>query len=136
MIPQLQFLAKMIDDPVVRVVQVSSCRSHARGVQRHVPLLRSAVVEFSRSSSKPVVAQRQIPMVPSVQQTIEISLLQSIDKVVYVLVVQVVQVSQVPVVEKTGGSHSCSSSRNLFRSRRFLDKVVACPLVCNNRYLS
>ena len=62
-----------------------------------------------------------------------ISLLQSIDKVVYVLVVQVVQVSQVPVVEKTGGSHSCSSLRKSFRSRQFLDKVVACPVVCNNR---
>ena len=57
-----------------------------------------------------VVAQRQIPMVPSVLHTIEILLLQSIDKVVYVLVVQVVL-----VVEKTGGSHSCSSLRKSFR---------------------
>ena len=62
-------------------------------------------------------------MVPSVLKTIDISLLQFIDKVVDVLVVQVVQVSPVPVVEKTGGS-------------QFLDKVVACPLVCNNRCLS
>ena len=53
-------------------------------------------------------------MVPSVPKTIEISLLQSIDKVVYVFAVQVVQVSQVPVVEKTGGSHSCSSLRKSF----------------------
>ena len=48
-------------------------------------------------------------MVPSVLKTIEISLLQFIDKVVDVLVVQVVHVSPVPVVEKTGGSHSCRS---------------------------
>ena len=47
-------------------------------------------------------------MVPSVLKTIEISLLQFIDKVVDVLVVQVVQVSPVPVVETTDGSHSCS----------------------------
>ena len=46
-------------------------------------------------------------MVPSVQKTIAIPLLQYVDKVVNVLVVQVVQVSPVPVVEKTGGSHSC-----------------------------
>ena len=55
-------------------------------------------------------------MVPSVRRTIEISQLQSIDKVVFVLVVQVVVVSPVQVVEKTGGSHSCSSSRKSLRS--------------------
>ena len=41
------------------------------------------------------MAQKQIPMVPPVLKTIEISLLQFIDKVVVVLVVQVVQVSPV-----------------------------------------
>ena len=55
-------------------------------------------------------------MVPSVLKTIEISLLQFIGKVVDVLVVQVVQVSLVPVVEKTGGSHSCRSLRKSLRS--------------------
>merc|ERR1712122_408361 len=49
----------------------------------------------------PVVAQRQIPMVQTVQKTIEIPQLQYIDKVVDVPVVQVVQVPQVQVVEKT-----------------------------------
>merc|ERR1711945_20320 len=49
----------------------------------------------------PVVAQRQIPMVQTVQKTIEIPQLQYVDKVVDVPVVQVVQVPQVQVVEKT-----------------------------------
>ena len=39
---------------------------------------------------------------------------QSIDKVVFVFVVQVVQVSPVQVVEKTGGSHSCSLSKDRY----------------------
>merc|ERR1711945_75660 len=49
----------------------------------------------------PVVAQRQIPMVQTVQKTIEIPQMQYIDKVVDVPVVQVMQVPQVQVVEKT-----------------------------------
>merc|ERR1712135_84199 len=49
----------------------------------------------------PVVAQRQIPMVQTVQKTIEIPQLQYVDKVVDVPVVQVVQVPQVQIVEKT-----------------------------------
>ena len=68
-------------------------------------------------------------MVPSVLKTIEISLLQFIDKVVDVLVLQVVHLSPVPVVEKTGVD-------KIVPIRQFLDKVVACPLVCNNRCLS
>merc|ERR1712107_706044 len=48
----------------------------------------------------PVVAQRQIPMVQTVQKTIEIPQLQYIDKVVDVPVVQVVQVPRLQVVEK------------------------------------
>ena len=67
-------------------------------------------------------------MFPSVQRTIEISLLQCIDKVVYVLVVQVVQFSQVPFVEDTNGSHSCSSLRKSLRSQPVLGQSC-CMLV-------
>ena len=52
----------------------------------------------SRSSSLPVVTQRQIPMVLAVQMTIEITQSQLIDNVALVLVVHVVQVPQVQVV--------------------------------------
>ena len=46
----------------------------------------------------PVVAQRQIPMVLTVQTTIAVPQLQLIDKVADVLGVHVVQVPQVQVV--------------------------------------
>ena len=52
-------------------------------------------------------------------ETIEISQLQFTDKVV-VPVVQIVQFSQVPVVEKTDGSHSCSRREN-HCGRQFMD---------------
>ena len=41
-IPQLQFMDKVIDDTVVRVVQVLPGRSHARCVQRLVPVVQTA----------------------------------------------------------------------------------------------
>ena len=63
-------------------------------------------------------------MVPSVQKTITIPLWQCVDKVVNVLVVQVVQVSPVPVVEKTGGSHSCRSLRKSLRSARSWTRLL------------
>ena len=63
-------------------------------------------------------------MVPSVQKTIAIPLLQCVDKVVNVLVVQVVQVSPVPVVEKTVGSHSCRSLRKSLRSARSWTRLL------------
>ena len=50
-IPQMQSLDKVIDDPVVRVVQVLPSRSHARCVQRLVPWLRSAVAVHQQGST-------------------------------------------------------------------------------------
>ena len=65
-LPQLQFIDKVIDDPVVRV-QVLPDRSHARCVQRHVPVVQTAAdsrsCSSSRTSTTPVVVQRHIPMV-------------------------------------------------------------------------
>ena len=52
-IPQLQFLDKVIDDPAVRVVQVSPGRSQARCVQRQVPWLRSAVAVHQQGCPHP-----------------------------------------------------------------------------------
>ena len=52
-IPQLQFMDKVIDDPAVRVVQVSPGRSHARCVQRQVPWLRSAVAVHQQGCLHP-----------------------------------------------------------------------------------
>ena len=63
------------------------------------PLLcndRCAQLQFvDKLVNIPIVAQRQIPMVPCVQKTTAIPLLQCVDKVVFVPVVQVVQVSPV-----------------------------------------
>ena len=119
-VPQIQLIVGVQDIPVVSQRQVTTVLQvqflevvdMPVVVQRQV---RAAAV-CRQGFQILVVAQRQIPMVPSVLQTIEILLLQSIDKVVYVLVVQVVQVSPVLVVEKTGGSHSCSSLRKALRS--------------------
>ena len=70
--PQLQFLDKVIDVPVVRVVQFLRSRSHACCVRRQVPWLRSEVAAFNKVVYTPVVAQSLIPMA---SQTIEIFLL-------------------------------------------------------------
>ena len=74
-IPQLQFLDKVIDDPVVRVVQVFPSRSHARCVQRQVPWLRSAVAVHRQGRLHPCRGAEFDPHGFSVLQTIEIPLL-------------------------------------------------------------
>ena len=71
-IPQLQFLDKVIDDSVVRVVEASPSRSHARCVQRQVPWIRSAVAALSQGRLHPC---RGAEFDPHGSQTIEISLL-------------------------------------------------------------
>ena len=143
-VPQIQLIVEVVDIPVVS--------------QRQVPTVLSFVlqVQFLEVVDMPVVVQQQVraaavcrqvgqhpcrgaeadPMVPSVQKTIAIPLLQCVDKVVFVLVVQVVQVSPVPVVEKTGGSHSCRSVRKSLRSASSWTRLLTRPLVCNNRCLS
>ena len=63
----------------------------------------------------PVVLQKQIPMMSTVQLTMQIPQLQSTDKVVFVLRVRVVQVPQMLVVE-VFRSHSCSLLRKSLRS--------------------
>ena len=103
-VPQVQLIVGVQDIPVVSQRQVTTVLQvqflevvdMPVVVQRQV---RAAAV-CRQGRQILVVAQRQIPMVPSVLQTIEILLLQSIDKVVYVLVVQVVQVSPVLVVRR------------------------------------
>ena len=102
-VPQIQLIDEVVDIPVVSQRQVPTVLSFVLQVQflevvdmpavvqRQVP----AVAVCRQGGQHPFVAQRQIPMVPSVQKTIAIPLLQCVDKVVYVLVVQVVQVSPV-----------------------------------------
>ena len=75
LIPQLQFLDKVIDVPVVRVVQVLRSRSHARCVQRQVPWLRSAVAAQQQGRLHPCGGAEFDPHGFSVQQTIETPLL-------------------------------------------------------------
>ena len=131
---QIQLIVGLQDIPVVS--------------QRQVPTVLSFVlqVQFLEVVDMPVVAQRQVlgSMVAVavhrrsstflscrrsfIQQTIAIHLLQCVDKVVHVPVVQVVQVSQVPVVEETDGSHSCSSLRKSLRSQPVLGQGCCMPV--------
>merc|ERR1712064_178886 len=58
----------------------------------------------------PVVAQRQIPMVQTVQKTVEIPQLQYIDKVVDVPVVQIVEkIVEVPEIQTVQGTQTSES---------------------------
>ena len=57
-VPQLQFLDKVIDVLVVRVVKVSPSRSHARCVQRQVPWLRFAAAVHQQGRLHPVEVPR------------------------------------------------------------------------------
>ena len=67
-----------------------------------------------------VVAQRQFPLVLTVQKTIVILQLQFIDKVFDVSVVQVQKVPRVQSVRRQSRSHSCRSVQ--------LDTVVHLPV--------
>ena len=109
-IPQFHF-----DVPVVQVVQVPSWRR-----QSAPSVARPDVVDI------PVVVQRLVFMVLTVQQTIELPQLRFIDKVFYVFVVQVRQIPRVQSVERPSSSHSCSSL--------LLDTVVHMP-VCVQRQM-
>ena len=71
-IPQLQFLDKVIDGPVVRVVLVFPGRSHACCVQRQVPHYVPQLQFINKVVHTPVVAQNVVPIS---WQTIEIPLL-------------------------------------------------------------
>ena len=110
-VPQIQLIVGVLDIPVVAQRQVPT----AFQVQFLEVVDMSVVVQRQARAAK-VCRQGLHPcrgaeadLYGSVcPQTIEISQLQSIDKVVFVLVVQVVQVSPVPAVEKTGGSHSAA----------------------------
>ena len=74
-IPQLQFLDKLIDGPVVLVVEVSPSRSHARCVQRQVLWLRSAVAAHQEGRLLPCRGAEFDPHGFSEQQSTEIPLL-------------------------------------------------------------
>ena len=125
-IPQLQSIDKVVFVPRVRVVQVPQMLV-VEVVE--IPQLQLIEQTVAIHFGIPVVAQRPDHHGSVCPQTIEISQLQSIDKVVFVLVVQVVQVSPVQVVEKTGGSHSCSSSRKSLRSASSRTRSLTCPLL-------
>ena len=123
-VPEIQLIVEVVDIPVVS--------------QRQVPTVLSFVlqVQFLEVVDMPAVVQRQVPAVAVCRQGGQHpfrgaeadphgsvcsedhsdSPVACVDKVVFVLVVQVVQVSPVPVVEKTGGSHSCRSLRKSLRS--------------------
>ena len=79
----------------------------------------SAVAVHVKVVNVPVVAQRQIPMVQTVQKAMEIFQLQVMDKVVVVPVVLVVQVPQVYVVEETVE----------IPQLQFVEKIVVIPEV-------
>ena len=64
-IPQLLFFDKVIDDPVVRVVQVFPSRSHC--VQRQVPWLRSTVAALQQGRLHPCRGVR-VPQLPLVRR--------------------------------------------------------------------
>ena len=95
-IPQVQFLNKADDKPVVVQRQVPMTQTVRKTVE--VPPLQftDKVVDV------PVVAQRQIPIaVQTIQKTKDIPQLQCINKVIDVPVVSVAQAPHVQIVEKT-----------------------------------
>ena len=103
-VPQIQLIVGVLDIPVVQrqvptvfQVQFLEVVDMSVVVQRQV----RAAARVDKVVDTPVVTQRLIPKVPSVQMTTEISLLQFFDKVDDVLGVRVMQVSQVQVVEET-----------------------------------
>ena len=103
-IPQLQFLDKVIDVSVVRVVQVRRSRSHAfvcnDRCPGHVPHL-----QLSTRSSTPLSWRRvRPPMVLADHRDSPVA----VHTVVDVPVALVVQVPQLPLVRRQSLSHSCS----------------------------
>ena len=94
----------MIDDPVVRVVQVSPSRSLARCVQRQVPWLRSAVAVHQQCCLHP--RRGAEASVQTVRLAMEIPQF-FFDKVIDVPVAMVVRVPQVPSWRRQSCSHGC-----------------------------
>ena len=122
-VPQIQLIDGVVDVPVVLQRQVptgplsrSRCSSWTR-------LLTSPLLRNDRCA---VAVRRQgrgaeaDPHGSVCSEDHRDSQLQSIDKVVNVPGVQVVQVPPVPIVEKTGGSHSCRPLRKSLRSQPVL----------------
>ena len=142
-VPQIQLIVGVLDIPVVS--------------QRQVPTVLSFVlqVQFLEVVDMPVVLQRQVRAAAVCRQGCQHpcrgaeadpygsvwsedhsdSPLQCVDKVVNVLVVRVVQVPQMLVVEVVQ-IPQLQLAEKIVAIRQFLDKVVACLLVCNNRCLA
>ena len=127
-IPQLQLIEKIAAIPGVGGVVAQKTVE--------VPQLQfvDEVVVF------PVVAQRLIPMVLTVQSTIADPQLQLIDKVADVLRVHVVQVPQVQVVRigrksPLPGAGRGEDSQGPTVARELHDQVVDMPAVVNDRCL-
>ena len=83
----------------------------------------------------PVVAQRQIPMVQSVQKTIEIPQLQYIAKVVDVPGVPVVQILRYRCGGRQSSPTVAAAEKSVEIPHVFLDKVVDMPVIVNDRVL-
>ena len=94
-IPQVQFLAKVDDMPVVVQRQVSTAQTVQKAME--VPQLQFT----NKVNDIPVEAQRQISMVWTIQKTTEIPQLQCVNEVIDVPAVFVEQAPHVHVVEKT-----------------------------------
>ena len=94
-IPQVQFLAKVDDMPVVVQRQVSTAQTVQKAME--VPQLHFT----NKVNDIPVEAQRQISMVRTIQKTTEIPQLQCVNEVIDVPAVFVEQAPHVHVVEKT-----------------------------------
>ena len=94
-IPQVQFLTKVDDMPVVVQRQVSTAQTVQKAME--VPPLQFT----DKVMNIPVVAQRQISMDQTVQKTMEIPHLQCVDEVIDVPAEVAVQAPHVHIVEKT-----------------------------------
>ena len=143
-VPQIQLIVEVVDIPVVS--------------QRQVPTVLSFVlqVQFLEVVDMPVVLQRQVRAAAVCRQGCQHpcrgaeadpygsvcsedhsdSLLQCVDKVVNVLVVRVVQVVPQMLVVEVVQIPQLQLAEKIVVIRQFLDKVVACLLVCNNRCLA
>ena len=136
-VPQIQLIVGVQDIPVVS--------------QRQVP----TVLQFLEVVDMPVVAQRQVRTAAVCRQGCQHpchgaeadhhgsvcsedhsdSPLQCVDKVVNILVGKSYRFLRCRLWRRQTAPQ-LSSLENRCDPSQFLDKVVACPLVCNNRWLS
>ena len=130
-VPQIQLIVEVVDIPVVSQRQVPTVLSFVLQVLFlevvDMPIVVQRQVHAAavcRQGLIPVVAQRQIPMVPSVRRPSRFRSCSPLTRWSSSGRGEDRRLPQLQLVEK------------IIAIRQFMDKVVACPLVCNKRCLS